>query len=122
MGWQGPGAYLLRMNRACRLAPLALLALPLLSGCIARTAASIVTAPVRVASKGVDMMTTSQSEADEKRGRELRRREEKLGRLERDYERHNAQCLRGDEDACDKARLDYGEIQNLRPMVPAEPR
>ena len=68
------------------------------------------------------MMTTSQSEADEKRGRQLRRREERLGRLERQYERHNADCLHGNEEACDQARLDYGEIQNLRQLVPAEPR
>jgi hypothetical protein len=109
------------MVQPYRLALTALLAAPLLSGCIS-TAAKIVTAPVRVASKGVDVLTTSQSEADEKRGRDLRRREERLGRLEREYNRHNGQCLRGDEDACDKARLDYGEIQNLRSCVPVEPR
>jgi hypothetical protein len=77
---------------------------------------------VRVASKGVDVMTTSQSEADEKRGRDLRRREERLGRLEREYYRHNAECLHGNEEACDQARLDYGEIQNLRSTIPVEPR
>jgi hypothetical protein len=98
------------------------LAAGLLSGCIARTAADIVTAPVRVVSKGVDVMTTSQSEADEKRGRDLRRREERLGKLERQYERHTAQCMRGNRDACEHARLDYAEIQNLRPSVPAPPR
>ena len=94
----------------------------LLSGCIARTAASIVTAPVRVVGSGVDMMTTSQSEADEKRGREVRRREERLGKLQREYDRHTAQCMDGRRDACEQARLDYAEIQNLRPMVPYEPR
>jgi hypothetical protein len=57
-----------------RLAALALL-LPL-SGCIS-TAASIVTAPVRVASWSVDKMTTSQSEADRNRGRRDRKAEEK---------------------------------------------
>jgi hypothetical protein len=105
-----------------RVASLALVAaLPLLSGCVAGAAASLVTAPVRAASKGFDMMTTSQSEADQKRGRDLRRREERLGKLERDYNRHNAQCMRGDNEACDQARLDYGEIQTLRPSVPVEP-
>lgn len=103
-----------------RLALVALLALTL-PGCIARTAASIVTAPVRIVGSGVDMMTTSQSEADEKRGRDLRRREERLGRLERQYDQHNRQCMRGDEDACDEARKDYGEMQNLRATVPAPP-
>ena len=46
----------------------------MLSGCIAQTAVDIVTLPVKVASKTVDVLTTSQSEADEKRGREIRKR------------------------------------------------
>ncbi len=104
-----------------RLALIALAAAPLLSGCLS-TAASIITAPVRVASKGVDMMTTSQSESDENRGRDLRRREERLGKLERQYNDHTKQCMRGNEDACEEARMDYGEIQNLRATVPAPPR
>lgn len=58
---------------------LPLLALLPLTGCIS-TAASIVTAPVRVASWGVDKMTTSQSEADEKRGRRERKADEAHGR------------------------------------------
>jgi hypothetical protein len=62
-------------------------ALPfLLSGCttIASTAVDVVTLPVKVVSKGVDAATTSQSEADEKRGRELRKQEEERGRLARE--------------------------------------
>lgn len=59
----------------------------MLGGCvvetIAKTAVTIVTLPVRVASAGVDAVTTSQSEADQKRGRELRRQEEAQGRAER---------------------------------------
>ena len=105
-----------------RLAPFALaVVLPTLSGCVVSTAAKVATAPVHIASKGVDMMTTSQSEADQKRGRDLRHREEKLGRLEREYDHHDAQCLHGDEEACEKARLDYGEIQDLQPSA-APPR
>jgi hypothetical protein len=65
----------------------ALLALPLLSGCIvgtvAKTAVDVVTLPVKVASAGVDDATTSQSEADEKRGRELRRQDEERGKQAR---------------------------------------
>jgi hypothetical protein len=62
----------------------ALLLLPLaLGGCIARTAVDIVTLPVKVASAGVDAVTTSQSEADEKRGRRIREYEECLGKEER---------------------------------------
>ena len=54
-------------------APLAAL---LLSGCLARTALDVVTLPVKVASKGIDLATTSQSEADQKRGKEIRQRED----------------------------------------------
>ncbi|MBV1689994.1 hypothetical protein KRR38_20475 [Novosphingobium sp. G106] len=104
-----------------RLVPIALAA-PLMSGCIASTAANLVTAPVRVASKGVDMMTTSQSESDEKRGRDLRHREERLGRLQRDYDKHTKQCMNGNEEACDVARADYGEMENLRATIPAPQR
>ncbi len=96
------------------LAAAALAALTLLSGCIARTAADIVTAPVRVVSKGVDWTTTSQSEADEKRGRALRKREERLGKLERDYRRHNEQCSDGDRKACRQAEQDYAAMEELR--------
>ena len=60
----------------------------LLSGCLARTAASIVTLPVKAASAGVDAVTTSQSEADQRRGREIREEEERLGRLARRCDRN----------------------------------
>jgi len=49
-------------------------------GTVASTAVDVVTLPVKVASAGVDAVTTSQSEADEKRGRELRKEEEERGR------------------------------------------
>jgi endonuclease YncB( thermonuclease family) len=49
-------------------------------GTIASTAVDVVTLPVKVASAGVDAVTTSQSEADQKRGRELRKQEERRGR------------------------------------------
>ena len=63
-------------------------ALPvLLSGCIvgtvAKTAVDVATIPVKVASAGVDAATTSQSEADEKRGRELRKQDEERGKQAR---------------------------------------
>ena len=68
----------------------------LLGGCVvgtvASTAVDVVTLPVKVASAGVDAVTTSQSEADEKRGRELRKQEEERGRQWRlAYER----CRKG---------------------------
>ena len=66
-----------------------ILAAPLLlSGCLARTAVDIVTLPVKVVSAGVDAATTSQAEADQRRGRELRQAEEREGRLARRCERH----------------------------------
>ena len=66
------------------LAPLLAFAL---SGCIARTAADIVTLPVKVAGAAVDAATTSQSEADEKRGRQIRERDECIGREDRRAEK-----------------------------------
>ena len=69
-----------------RLVPL--IFVPLLSGCvvgtIAKTAVDVATLPVKAVSAGVDAATTSQSEADEKRGRELRKADEKRARDERE--------------------------------------
>jgi hypothetical protein len=63
------------------------LAFSTLSGCVvgtvAKTAVDVVTLPVKVASAGVDAATTSQSEADEKRGRELRKLDEERGKQAR---------------------------------------
>ena len=101
--------------------PLALLAAFALQGCLAKTALDIATAPVRVAGKAVDLATTSQSEADENRGRETRRREERLAKLERRYREQREDCEDGDRKACDKARETYAEIEELMPMVPYEP-
>ena len=74
-----------------------ILTLPLLlGGCvvgtIANTAVDIATLPVKVVSAGVDAATTSQSEADQKRGRELRKADEKRGRELRKAE---ARCRKG---------------------------
>ncbi len=104
---------------------LAFVALPLsavmLTACLG-TVADVVTAPVKVASKGVDLATTSQSEADEKRGRELRKREERLGKLERQYEKNLDECEEGDRRACDDARDTYAEMQQIIPTLPVEPQ
>jgi hypothetical protein len=63
----------------------------LLSGCVVGTVANaavdVVTLPVKVVSTGVDAVTTSQSEADEKRGREIRKAEEKAGKEARAREK-----------------------------------
>jgi len=62
-------------------------ALAALPGCIAQTAVDVVTLPVRAVSGTVDLLTTSQSEADEKRGRQIRKEEARLARERRKAER-----------------------------------
>lgn len=86
-----------------RFAALIALIVPL-AGCIvadvAGTAVDVATIPVKVVSAGVDAATTSQSEADEKRGGELRKAEEARGREARKLE---ARCRKGrplPEDLC----------------------
>ncbi|WP_284123867.1 hypothetical protein [Parerythrobacter aestuarii] len=96
-----------------------------LQGCIAASAVGaavdVATLPVKAASKGVDLATTSQSEADEKRGREIRKREERLGKLERTYEKQRKKCIDGDRVSCDEARRTYEEMQVLMASIPVEP-
>ena len=86
-----------------RILPVLLLA-PLLSACVvgqvASTAVDVVTLPVKAVGAGVDAVTTSQSEADQKRGRAIRKEEERLGRERRELE---ARCRKGrarPEDIC----------------------
>ncbi len=66
---------------------LVLLSLPLLSGCIvgsvAKTAVDVVSVPVKVVGKGVDAALPNQKRADEKRGRELREKDQRRARDER---------------------------------------
>ena len=79
----------------------------LLGGCvvgtIASTAVDIATLPVKVAAAGVDAATTSQSEADQNRGRKVRKAEQAAGKRDRDWQRK-----------CRKAR-DRGEPCPPRP-------
>ncbi len=93
-----------------------------LGGCLAKTAIGVVTAPVRIASQAADWATTSQDEADRARGREVRRREEDVGRLERNYQEQAAICEQGDDRACRDAVSTQREIDRLRPGLPLEPR
>jgi len=95
-----------------RLLTLTLAALAL-QGCLAKAAVGIVTLPVRAVSAGVDAATTSQSEADEQRGRELRKREERRGKLDRDYEKQMERCADGDDKACEKAQAIRAEHKAL---------
>lgn len=93
----------------------------LTSGCVAKTLVDVATLPVRAGAKAVDLATTSQSEADEKRGRELRKREERLGKLERAYDNQRRKCADGDADACAQARATYSEMQEILPTIPVAP-
>ena len=105
-----------------RLAVIALLpACVMVQGCLAKTAYNVVTAPVKVGGRGVDLATTSQSEADENRGREVRKREERLAQLERAYKRQMDDCTDGSRRACNEARDTYAEMQQIIPTIPVEP-
>ena len=85
-----------------------------LGGCVANMVADVVTAPVKIASGGVDLMTTSQSEADENRGRALRHRDERLGKLSRDRDEYEKKCAKkGDEKDCRRAAEADTEIREL---------
>ncbi|HEX7871833.1 MAG TPA: hypothetical protein VF475_02915 [Sphingobium sp.] len=53
---------------------LALTAVALLPGCVAKAAWDVATVPVKAGSKVVDWSTTSQEEADRNRGKEMRKR------------------------------------------------
>ena len=84
-----------------------------LSGCVS-TAASIITAPVRVAGRVADMATTSQDESDRNLGRKMRAREERLGRLERQRRNAAEDCQDGEQDACRDAQQLENQIEELR--------
>lgn len=90
----------------------------LLQGCVASIVSDVVTAPIKVVSKTADVLTTSQSESDEKRGRELRKREEALGKLARQRDKARERCADGNKDACEKAAdlSDQIEQEQDRPL------
>lgn len=94
---------------------LAIATLPLMSGgCVASVVADVVTAPIKVVGKGADLLTTSQSEADENRGRALRHRDEKLGKLARDRDDYGKKCAKkGKDEDCRRAAEADAEIREL---------
>jgi hypothetical protein len=77
---------------------------PLLSGCVvaqvAETAVDVASIPVKVVSAGVDAATTSQSEADEKRGRKMRKADEARARDARELEERCRKGKARPEDVC----------------------
>ncbi len=89
---------------------LLLLSLPLLSGCVS-TVKSVVTAPVKAVGQVADWTTTSQDESDRNRGRELRKREEQLGKLTRERDKAAEKCRDGREDQCQRAEVLEHEIE-----------
>ena len=103
------------MRRVLFLLPLAA---TVLSGCIAKTALDVVTAPVKVASQTADWVTTSQDEADRNRGRDLRKREEQLGELERKYRKLDEKCQDGKRSACNDRDDVADEINDLKATLP----
>jgi hypothetical protein len=92
-----------------------------LQGCLAKTVVDVATMPVKAVGQAADWATTSQDEADRNRGRELRRREERFGKLERDYERQYDACEDGDSKACVQAKATWNEMQALKETLPPPP-
>jgi len=104
-----------------RIAPLFLpLSVLILPGCIAKTALGVVTAPIKVAGKAADIATTSQAESDEKRGREMRKREEKLGKLYRQRAKLIQKCHHGKHSACRDLAAVEAQINEMEPAFPVE--
>jgi cell shape-determining protein MreC len=85
-----------------------------LPGCVTSVVKEVVMAPVRIVSKTADVLTTSQSEADEKRGRDLRKQEERLGKLARERDKLREKCKDGSNDACEKLRDVEAELEAER--------
>jgi hypothetical protein len=67
----------------------------LLGGCVSAVK-TVVTAPFKVGGAVVDAATTSQSEADEKRGREMRKAEEREAKERRRAEKEEKRRARED--------------------------
>ncbi|KKW91017.1 hypothetical protein [Sphingobium chungbukense] len=71
-------------------APALMLILP---GCIARTAANVVTLPVRAGGQVVDWSTTSQEESDRNYGRKMRKQEAREAReRKKEEQRRRREC------------------------------
>lgn len=97
-----------------------LLVILTLGGCVASTLVNVATAPIRIVSKGVDLATTSQSEADQNRGRDLRKLEARYGTLSREYDKQDGRCGAGDLQACAKRDGIAAEMDEIRPQLPVQ--
>lgn len=88
----------------------AILAAPLLTGCISAVK-TVVTAPVKAVGQVADWTTTSQDEADRNRGREMRKREERIGKLSRQRDKAAEKCRDGNEEQCQRAEVLEHELE-----------
>ena len=88
----------------------AVLAAPLLAGCVSAVK-TVVTAPVKAVGQVADWSTTSQDEADRNRGREIRKSEERVGKLSRQRDKALEKCRDGNTDQCQRAELLDHEIE-----------
>jgi len=88
----------------------AALTVPLLTGCVSAVK-TVVTAPVKAVGQVADWSTTSQDESDRNRGRELRKREERVGKLSRQRDKAAEKCRDGDQAQCQRAEVLDHEIE-----------
>ncbi len=93
---------------------LACVPLILLPSCVTSIVKEVVTAPIKVVSKTADVLTTSQSEADQKRGRDIRKQEERLGKLSRERDKLARKCEDGDTVACTRVDAIEREMDVLK--------
>jgi len=89
---------------------LVLLTAPLLGGCVSAVK-TVVTAPVKAVGQVADWTTTSQDESDRNRGRAMREREERLGKLSRQRDKAAEKCRNGSEDQCERVEVLEHEIE-----------
>lgn len=95
------------MNVGPLLLPAACLAL---GGCVSAVK-TVVTAPVKAVGQVADWSTTSQDESDRNRGRALRERDERLGKLTRQRDKAAEKCRDGKRDQCQRAEVLEHEIE-----------
>ncbi|MGL3823319.1 hypothetical protein [Sphingopyxis sp. R3-92] len=93
-----------------RVVIIALLSAPLLTGCFSAVK-TVVTAPVKAVGQVADWTTTSQDESDRNRGREMRKREEQVGKLSRQRDKAAEKCQRGNAEQCQRAEVLEHEIE-----------
>ena len=87
-----------------RILIVAVLAAPLLAGCVSAVK-TVVTAPVKAVGQVADWSTTSQDESDRNRGREMRKREERIGKLSRQRDKAAEKCREGNDEQCRRAEV-----------------